>query len=202
MSTPKSKPSTVQTRQAILAVAHALGDLKYAVVGGGACAMLGSMRETEDVDFVVPMNGTKNARDRLKRNPIYFEVEKKTLHTSFKSDPKVEIEILTPPVLFKEEFTESTPTIIIKGVKILKPALILNAKCRSMLGRHTDAKKQTDADDILFLLEWCYQNQMLPTGTEVPNATKDFVLYFMSIHGNRKLWEDAGYDFHKGTFPH
>ncbi|KAI0123240.1 hypothetical protein BJ170DRAFT_713364 [Xylariales sp. AK1849] len=200
MSTPKQMPSNAQTRAATLAVAYALSDLKYAVVGGGACSMLGSMHETEDVDFVVPKNGTKNARDLLKKQPDHFEIDKKTLHTSYKSDPKVEIEILTPPALFREEYTESTPIIMIDGVRILKPALISNAKCRSILGRHAEGKKQSDATDILFLLGWCYTKKMHPTSTEIPNATKDFVLNFISVYGGEKLWRDTGYNLDDGTF--
>jgi hypothetical protein len=200
MSAPDEKPSSVQTRRATLAVAHALGDLKYAVVGGGACSMLGSTRETEDVDFVVPMNTTKTARNLLKQKPDYFDIDNRTLHTFYKSDPKVEIEILAPPGLFKEDFTESTPTISVDGVRILKPALILNAKCGSILGRHTEPKKRTDAIDIRFLLDWCHRNQVLPTANEVPNATKDFVDYFISLWGGEDLWKNAGYDLSTGKF--
>ncbi len=64
-----------------------------------------------------------------------FVIEKRTLYTYFSSNPRVSIKILTPPILFKEEFDASTPTVIIGSAKVLKPALLLNAKCHSIIGR-------------------------------------------------------------------
>lgn len=109
MSTAKQKPSTAQTIEATITLAYALGELKYAVIGGGACTMLGSIRETKDVDFVVPRNGTKNAKELLKQRPDHFEIDKKTLHTSFRSNPKVEIEILPLPLSSKRSTQSQRP---------------------------------------------------------------------------------------------
>lgn len=83
---------------------------------------------------------------------------------------------------------------MIEGVRIMKPTLILSSKCRSILQRHKDEKKQSDANDILFLLGWCCNNKMHPTGTEVPNAKKDFVDHFISVYGGGELWVNNGYD--------
>jgi hypothetical protein len=46
----------------------------------------------------------------------------------------VEVEIITPPPLFRERFDNDMPVFLVNGVKVLKPSLILNAKCNSILG--------------------------------------------------------------------
>jgi len=70
----------------------------------------------------------------LRNQPTYFDVENRTLRSYYKSDPRVEIEIITPPSLFRESFNNNTPVVLVNGVKVLKPSLILNAKCNSILG--------------------------------------------------------------------
>jgi len=196
----QSKPTLAQIRAAAQALGHILKDDTYAVVGGAACAVLGSGRETTDVDFVVPQGATATMRKVLKDQPKYFDVDGRTLHTYYKSTPPVEIEIVAPPALFKERFDASTPTIVVEGVKILKPALILNAKCRSVLGRATAEKKYNDAQDIQYLLYWCAKMETRPTAEEVPNATRDFVLWFISEYKGEEYWKNAGYDLDKGQF--
>ncbi|KAL2259614.1 hypothetical protein VTK26DRAFT_6654 [Humicola hyalothermophila] len=104
-------PSPQQTRQAADAIAYAMADNPYAVVGGAACSVLGSERVTSDVDFVVPQGGTKAARALLRGFEQLFEIEKRTNHTYYKSTPPVEVEILTPPALFKQPFGPETPVI-------------------------------------------------------------------------------------------
>ncbi|TVY38399.1 hypothetical protein LSUB1_G006364 [Lachnellula subtilissima] len=136
------KPSPHQIREAAGAISYSLGGQVYALVGGAACSMLGSSRETEDVDIVVPQDATRNTRSLLRKQTAYFEVESRTAHTYYKSDPRVEVEILAPPSLFREHFDKNTAVIEVHGVRILKPSLILNAKCNSILGRASDAKKK------------------------------------------------------------
>lgn len=200
MSSPQQFPTSHQTYQAAKTIARALGNTKYAVVGGGACAVLGSNRQTMDVDFVVPKGETKAARALLKQDEAHFEVEKRTQHTIFKNTPAIEVEILTPPALFKEEFTDSTPTHEVDGIKVLKPTLLLNAKCASILSRPNDDKRLSDAKDIRFLLHWCATHGMHPTTAEVPHATKEFVTDFIRVYGSRALWTAAGYDVETGNY--
>ena len=173
----------------------------YAVVEGAACSLLGSSRVTTDVDIVVLQGATKETRQKLKSQAAHFDVENRTFHTYYKSVSLVEVEILTPPLLFKENFTSSTPVIVVEGVKILKPALILNAKCHSILGRATQDKKRTDVLDIQFCLMWCVQNNAFPTGAEVPRASKQFVEWFTSEYSGEDLWLKARYNFETGKYP-
>ncbi|KAH9215534.1 hypothetical protein DL95DRAFT_523215 [Leptodontidium sp. 2 PMI_412] len=195
-----SQEQREQVRKAAQAVGFFLGGQVYAIVGGAACVLLGSTRATEDVDIVVPQGATKETRQRLKDQAEYFHVEKRTLHTYYKSDPLVEIEVLAPPAMFKEDFSSSTPVVVVDGVNVLKPALILNSKCNSITGRPSDGKKQNDATDIRFCLRWCARNNALPTKTEVPRASKEFVEWYIDVYGGREDWQNAGYNFDTGSF--
>jgi hypothetical protein len=86
--------------------------------------------------------------------------------------------------LFREPFDEITEVIAIGNLKVLKPALLLNAKCGSLVGRSTEARRVTDVQDIIFILGYCAQNPAyLPKASEVPNATKDFAEAFILTHG-------------------
>lgn len=195
-------PSHDQVIAATQAVAYSLGsEQQYAIVGGAACLVLGSSRVTADVDLVVPKGKTRDARQLLKKQQGYFSIESRTNHTAYRSMPPVEVEILAPPALFQEHFDDATETIEVNGTRILKPALILNAKCRSILGRATQGKRNTDAEDIQFLLSWCAQNAVYPTSVEVPNASKEFVDYFIANYQGSELWYNAGYDVSRGTVP-
>jgi hypothetical protein len=198
MSQNPNRPSVEQVYAAANAVGISLGNYTYAVVGGAACTVLGSKRGTDDVDFVVPQGQTSCTRTRLGAQPT-FRVVSGSLHTHYRSTPEVEIEILTPPALWAETFDSSTPTIQIGSVKILKPTLILNAKCRSILGRPSEIKRRNDANDIQFLLNWCTTHGVRPTAPETPNINNDFVQWFNDIFEcPYQVWTNAGYEFQKG----
>ncbi|KAM4065271.1 hypothetical protein HRG_004402 [Hirsutella rhossiliensis] len=83
---------------------------------------------------------------------------------------------------------------MVNGIRVLKPTLILNAKCASLLGRASEIKKSSDAIDIGFLLNWCADERIYPTASEVPNATKQFADYFIATYGDADSWAKAGYD--------
>ncbi|XRM46505.1 hypothetical protein ABZX51_009536 [Aspergillus tubingensis] len=200
MTSPDLHPPA-EIRAAALAVANALTQYEtYALVGGSACVILGSTRATLDIDFAVPQGETSNARQLLRASPD-FEVEARTNQTTYKAQRPVQIEILTPPLLFKELFDQNTEVITVEGIKVLKPALLLNAKCGSITGRSTEDKRKTDLFDINFLLNFCAQNpEYLPRAGEVPRATKQLVDVLVRLHGVEDVWVRAGYDFQAGRF--
>ncbi|KIH88728.1 hypothetical protein SPBR_07877 [Sporothrix brasiliensis 5110] len=178
-------------------VGKAMYGMKYAIVGGAACAALGSERFTEDIDLVVPRGETIAARRRLQPNPR-ITIDPRTRRTFF--DSSVPIEILVPPAMFKGEFTDETPVIEIGGASILKPTLLLNSKCGSIWQRAEENKKATDAYDIKFLLGWLADADCLllagsQARAEVPNATRDFVAAFTSKFGDAEIWVRAGLVF-------
>ena len=115
----------------------------------------------------------------------YVLVERPFMHTIFRNSPDeeaTEAELLAPPGLFKMPFDEFTPTILVNGVRILKPALLLNAKCGSITDRATEEEKRNDAEDIVYLLRWCKDQKEFPTSYETPNITVGFVDEFNSVH--------------------
>jgi hypothetical protein len=180
------------TKAAAATVAAAMGNDPYAIVGGAACTLLGSPRVTQDVDFVVPRGRTPAARNKLRSNPA-FEVEPRTNHTSYiRGGSKVEIEILAPPGIFKGQFDDSTPCMMINNIRVLQPTLILDAKCRSILGRATEGKKRTDATDISFLLDYI-ASRRIPIGSDVPNASPEFITWFVQNYGGKVRFEKAGF---------
>jgi hypothetical protein len=102
--------------------------------------------------------------------------------------------------LFKGQFSASTPCVLVNDVRILKPTLILDAKCGSILGRASMTKKQTDAFDIKFLLAYIARYG-IPVGLEVPNATGEFITLFVGLYGGRELFQKAGFTIPGGMFP-
>jgi hypothetical protein len=181
-------------REAAQAVGRVLGDQAYAIIGGAGCALLGSPGTTTDVGIVVPMGQTTEIRKLFKAQEG-FVVEKRTLHTYFSSNPRVDIEILTPPMLFKEEFDASTPTVRIGYAKVLKPALLLNAKCHSIMGRGA-AKTRSDAHDIAFLLRWYQEHGDLPKSEDCPRVTREFLEWYIQHFGGEEDWRNNGFDSH------
>ena len=190
MSSPLSDVEAV--RAAAQELGKILGDRIYAIVGGAACALLGSPRTTTDIDIVVPRGETAEVR-KLFRNREGFVIEKGTLHTYFQSNPRVDIEILTPPLLFREKFDESTSTVTVGSAKVLKPALLLNAKCHSILERGEE-KMRSDAHDIKFLLKWCHDHGELPAAEECPRVTRELVGLYIQFFGGGVEWKNAGFD--------
>lgn len=199
-----SSSSDITDEQDIKEVCKAIGELlagqKYCIIDGGALQLLESPRLTKDVDILVPMGTIAAARARLAAAKDQFFVEPRTRHTYYKkSAPTIPIDIVAPSILFKEEFDFNTPVRTVpvdgKSVDILKPALILNAKCVSVLGRSTDEKKKSDASDIIFLLEWLTDNNVVLADGEVPHATPVFIRWFIEQYQNSEKWRRAGFSF-------
>lgn len=196
MSSPANNDLREAVFEAAIAVGVAMATDTYAIVGGAGCVLLGCDRTTSDVDIVVPKGATRAARARFRASDK-FTVESGTAHTYYNAATPFEIEILAPPGLFKEAFDATTPVMELRGVKVLKPALIFNAKCGSVLNRANNDKKLTDVADIKFLLDYFAKNTP-PAAAEVPNMSKEFVEWFVASYGNEEKWIAAGYDKNTG----
>ncbi|XHF99889.1 hypothetical protein AWENTII_003374 [Aspergillus wentii] len=130
-----------------------------------------------------------------------FCVDPRTNHTTYTGGTPVDIEILTPPFMFQEAFDEATGVVSVEGVSVLKPALLLNAKCGSVGCRSSEGKRRSDALDVLFLLRFCVAHpEYLPKIGEVPNATGELVGALVEVYGGEEEWVAAGYDLKKGCF--
>lgn len=135
----------------------------------------------------------------LRASP-YFDVEARTNYTKLIAEEPIQIEILAPPALFQEQFDTETEVISIDGVKTLKPALLLNAKCGAIVNRATEEKHWSDFHDIIFLLEFCAPNpQYLPKAHEFPQANKELVQQLFDKHEGKEIWVRAGYSFETGS---
>ena len=88
---------------------------------------------------------------------------------------------------------------VVNNVRVLKPTLILDAKCASILGRANESKKGTDAADIRFLLTYIAQNR-IPVGSKVTNASSEFIIWFISNYGSKDLFQRAGFTVPNSMF--
>lgn len=80
-------------------------------------------------------------------------------------------------------------------VQILHPIALLDAKCGAIGGRATEAKKQTDAQDIIYLLLWLKSKNMTLSAESVPDASVAWVQWFTSNYGrgNYSYWTEVGW---------
>jgi hypothetical protein len=97
-------------RAATKAIGSCFGDKAYGVVGGAPCVLLRwrltmwtLLSQKVKQLFLISSNFAGSLPTLMLKG--------KPLQTTYKSAPPVEIEILTPPLLFKEPFDASTPTI-------------------------------------------------------------------------------------------
>lgn len=180
-------PTLAETRAVTESIAQSVKSTKYAICGGGACVVLGSTRQTEDVDFVVPKGDTPKARADLKKNQA-FTVEAKTNHTAFVGPQKnveaIDVEILAPPGLFKYDYTgDDSQVITVNGVRVLRPHVILESKVGAIFGRSSEQKRKTDASDIMFLVNYIHNNRMSISVGQA-GMSKEFIAAFLQQFPN------------------
>lgn len=184
--------------EAVEAVAKGLNNtnVKWAVVGGAGLMALGSPRLTDDVDFVVyPPVELKVAKNELRKDPR-FSIDPKTRHTTFTSSRGrvVDIEALSSPGTFKGRFDDTTLLMTVsEGVHLLNAPLYLESKCGSLPGRANDEKRETDAIDIRYILNFMIHSNIRTNSSEVPSATPTFIAAFEELQpGARELFHRVG----------
>jgi hypothetical protein len=173
-----ASPSAVIISPATDAIARCLRQSKihWAVVGGACCVLLGSTRETTDIDIVVSKPEYVRQAKNLLKADHRFTVESRTRQTYFHHpghDP-LEIEVLCFPSTFKIAFDSGTEVLDVNGVYLLTLAAILNSKCGCMPQRSSESKRISDIQDIIFILLLAIKRGMRFDLNEVPNATEDF----------------------------
>lgn len=192
--------STLASREAVQAaagaIAHAVGTRPYAIVGGAACLLLGGTRQTEDVDMVVPRNTVVEYRTLLRSSDaarLGFKTGTQQPRHTYHGPENVLVELLSPPGMFKGHFDEKTPTVTVRGIRVLHPLILLDTKCGALISR-AENKRFTDAQDIIFLLGLCVREGIPITAKAVPNASPDCVEYLISQGWvPREAWVNAGY---------
>jgi hypothetical protein len=116
----------------------------------------------------------RQTKDLLKTDHR-FTVEPRTRYTYFHHqghDP-IQIEVLCFPSTFRITFDSGTEVLGVNGVHLLNLAALLNSKCGSVAQRSSESKRETDAQDIMFILLLAIERGMRFDPIEVPNATED-----------------------------
>lgn len=131
---------------ACVAACSSLKSLPYAVVGGAACVLLGSDRQTSDVDIVVPKGAVVSVRDCL-RNQHAVTVDRRTGHTAVNppgTTTRVPVELLCPPAMFRYDYTQATPIIIVDvgnvAIRVLHSLILLHVKLEVVTRRELIAR--------------------------------------------------------------
>lgn len=185
-STPSPPP---QILTAALAISETLQYIPHALVGGAAYSLLGSPCSVDSIEIVVPRGQTVLTRNTLRKDSGRFAVDARTRHTHFQgAEFNVEIGVVAPPGLFKGKFEAGTRVVRREGVGILHPVFLLDELCGVMMERVVEGKREEDAADILFLLNWLGENEERIRWSEVPNVTRAFAASFVERHGGVELW--------------
>jgi hypothetical protein len=162
-------------------IAKALKGSSYALIGGAACSLLGSRRGTYDIDIIVP-TGQRGRTVELLGRSKKFGVEPGATRTWFNSsnDTHYNVDVMEPGQIY-QKFDRKTETRVVNGIRILKPALLLNFKCLSWSSRGRQrAKRLHDAQDIRFLVTYMARAGERTSPREVNFADEDFLLEFLA----------------------
>jgi hypothetical protein len=122
-----------------------------------------------------------------------FTVEPRTRQTYFHHpghDP-LQIEVLCFPSTFKIAFDSGTEVLNVNGVYLLTFAALLNSKCGCVPQRSSESKRQTDIQDIMFILLLAIDKGMRFDPNEVPNATEDLQNALMQYEEEIKQYFQA-----------
>jgi hypothetical protein len=179
-SSPQILPPLTSILSAAQALALVFKNQPYAIIGSTSILLLGSTTVQDyNIDILIPRGQTSHFRSLLRKDSKNFTVAPRTLHTTYKSNPPVAIELLTPPFLWEEKYDQDTPVNWRDGVRVLDPIRILDGKCKSIWQWSDEGKRNVDADHILWLLEWTIREGRVVRREEVKNINVSFVMEFI-----------------------
>ena len=167
-------------------LAAVLGRTRYAVIGGTALALLGSTRPTSDIDLFVPSTGLEVTKKFVDSNDIHFGTYKSIRSTMIwyrgLNGQKYRVNIWEPKEISLSFSKSSADYVTINGARVLKPALLLDHKCKLWTqevlgGGHVNWTR--DARDVVFLLEYMGKKRLRTTDREVSHATPEFFSAFL-----------------------
>lgn len=169
-------------REAIRHTASALRDTTYALIGGVACHLLGSRRgNIKDIDIIIPNGERAGTAAILARSSKFGVDDANGTWFNASNNRSYTVDLMEPREMY-QSFDRNTATIVVDGIRVLKPALILNYKCFAWTSddRRPD-KKRNDAADIRFLASYMVRNGSSTTTEEVNWATGDFFVEFLAM---------------------
>ena len=133
---------------------YQLGNLKYAIIGGAACFLLGSTRMTRDFDIIVRDGLKKEAMAMLARNRELFGSAQEGMWVNTEDGGRYNLDVIEPSQIHQR--FNGDEVIKVQGVNVLHPSLLLEYKQYSYAHRDAgrQASKNTDAMDLQFLTRY------------------------------------------------
>ena len=155
---------------------------RYAISGGAAMLLLGSERETGDVDVYIPRGEKRRIQRLLSSHDQRFALHGPRMHFAarkhsgkkggvvqaivdkIKKKPAPGATVLVP-LDFGERPLSEIETYSARGVNILHPVAQIKTKCE--IDRH-----EKDREDVTFLAKWMLRNGFATTRKEIPQCYK------------------------------
>lgn len=185
--------------EALDAMAEALRDTPYAVVGGLALMLLGSTRPTKDIDIVVPDGrGAETAALLAAEGMFGAEVGatgKRRVWFDASSHRRYHVDVLEPHDVGQVFMLGIPETKTVQGYPVLEPRQLLNFKIASWTDRRgtQSVKKTNHARDVVFLAEYLAKKGVVADRGEVYHATDEFLMLFSASYvGSAKVLEKIG----------
>ena len=192
---PRDEEMSNQVLQEALTAAKQVG-IEHVVIGGCALRLLGSPRRTKDIDLLVPDGMKKDARAGLRQSGSFLVGEGG--RQLFKaSDRQVyNVDIVEPRKIGLSSYPDKRHIMDSGGVRVLKPALLLNLKVIAWGAElRNENKRVHDSTDIRFLLEYMYDRKMKTNRAECDRVDADVVSTFIGNYPNdARMWRDIGFD--------
>lgn len=172
----------------VAGLAEVLGSTNYAVMGGIALWLLGATRHTSDIDLFVPKQGLQVANKIADSNNVHFGAYKDQRKTIIwyrgLDGHRYRVYIWEPRQIGHTYPLSATDLLTIKGVRVLKSALLLDHKCKcwaEYVAGRDQVKYRRDAGDIIFLLNYMGNKRLRTTNQEVSHATPEFFGNFLPV---------------------
>lgn len=167
----------------------------FAILGGAALKLLGSPRNTADIDLLVP-DGRKKATIAALRSHSDFGADSGSLmKRMWYTDSRGRnhnIDILEPSMI-GGRFDPRKDILNFKSVNLLRPEMILNYKIVSYEGREKQNKKAHDRHDILWLIGFLAKKGIVMGPRDVPACDADFLDEIIALYpASRKDWQAIG----------
>jgi hypothetical protein len=200
---PKTTPSLSleNMSQAIIQEASAatrdITSTRYAIIGGCAIKILGADRGTKDIDLLVPNEKKRLAKQDMRRSEHFWVGDSSDRRQMFKASNKkaYNVDILQPKDIGLSADYRDGDTIVVGGVRILKPALLLNLKVHAWDAEDRQAASKTrDLTDIRFLLDYMRRQRISTSRQEAYLITEDRLsLLIGNGIGSPEEWRDIGF---------
>jgi hypothetical protein len=185
--------------EALEAIAEALPDAPYAIIGGLALMLLGSSRPTKDVDIVVPDGRAGEIVTQLAADGMFgtetTSTGRRRVWFDASSGRRYNVDVLEPHSIGQVFGPDGPPVRTVQGHPVLEPTQLLNFKIASWTDRKgtQSVKKTNHATDITFLLEYLGKKGVDVSREEVYHATDEFLVLFCATYpGSTKPLHKVG----------